>query len=194
MCRQICWLGVFCLATMITRPAQAAFHLWTLNEIYTNSSGSLQFIELKDPSGGQNIIGGQQISVSNVGNTQTHVFTLPAGNLPGNTFNHDLLFGTTAIQASGGPSPDFIIPDNFLFSGGGTINFFGANSGAYSALPTDSVLSRTWAGGDAVNSPQNFAGQVGVVPEPSTFALSISAAVCFSLVLLRRRAARLRLA
>ncbi len=194
MCRQICWLAVFCVAVTIARPAQAAFHLWTLNEIYTNSSGSLQFIELKDPSGGQNFVGSQQISVSNVAGTLTHTFTLPNVTLSGSTLNHDLLFGTLAEQSAGGPTPDFIIPDGFLFSGGGTINFFGANSGAYTSLPTDGVLSRTWAGGNAVNSPQNFAGQIGVVPEPSTLALSASAGVVFFLAVLRRRVARARLA
>ena len=130
--------------------AQAAFHLWNLNEIYSNSSGSLQFIELSC-----------------------------------STANKKYLIGTAGIQAAGAPAPDVIVPNGFLFAAGGFISFFGANSGAYTAIPTNGSLSRTWTGGDAVNSPTNYAGQSGliVIPEPATLGLATGAVVC----LLRRR-------
>jgi hypothetical protein len=159
------------VATMIAPPAQAAFHLWNIREIYTDASGSLQFIELFCPASGQTFLNGQQISVTSAG--QTHTFTLNK-DPSSDSLNHTLLFGTTGIHTAGAPTPDFTIPNNFLFSGGGTINFFGANSGTYTALPTDGILSRNWADGNGVNSPQNFAGQTGTivaVPEPATFAL-----------------------
>ena len=175
----------FTVATaMITTSAQASFHLWNINEIYTDSSGSLQFIEFFTSSGGQQFVGGRQINVANVGNTITHSFTIP-GDLPSDSFNHTFLVGTAGLQAAGGPAPDYIMANNFLFSGGGTINFFGANSGTYTALPTDGVNSRTWGDGDAINSPKNFAGQTGVVPEPSVLALLALAGI--GLGLQRRR-------
>src|ERR1700730_15559707 len=67
--------AVLCAATMIPSPARAAFDLWSSQEIYTNSSGSLQFIELTDSrptdtTGFQNFVNGQTINVSNVGATQ----------------------------------------------------------------------------------------------------------------------------
>ena len=133
------------LCVWIARPARAAFHLWALNEIYTNSSGSLQFIEMVDPSGGQQFFGGQQVVVSNSGNTQQHVFTIP-NSFDQDSFDHSLLFATSGVQAAGGPKPDFIIPSGFLFAAGGSINFFGSNSGAYTSLPTDGNLSRVWGG------------------------------------------------
>jgi hypothetical protein len=187
---------VLCAATMIPSPARAAFHLWSIQEVYTNSSGSLQFIELVDNDqfgGFQNFVNGQQINVSNAANTLTNTFTIPGSSLPGNTLDHMLLFGTAGIQAAGAPAPDYIIPDNFLFSGGGSISFFGANSGPYSALPTNGILSRTWNGGDAINSPTNYAGQTGTivpVPEPSTMILTPLAAGLVGLYhrLRRRRA------
>lgn len=148
-------------------PANAAFHLWAINEIYTNSSGTLQFIELVDTFGSQNFVNGQQIQVSNVPNTLTNTFNVPGAQLPGSTQNHFLLFGTAGIQAAGGPAPDYIIPNGFLFQAGGTINFFGLNSGPYSALPTDGFLSRTWTGGNALNTPTNYSGQTGQVPAPA---------------------------
>ena len=159
------------LAAMIPTPGQAAFHLWQIREIYTDASGSLQFIELFCPASGQTFLNGQQISVSSGG--QTHTFTLQ-NNATSDTLNHALLLGTSGIHGAGAPTPDYIIPSSFLFSAGGTINFFGANPGAYTALPTDGALSRNWGDGNSLNSPQNFAGQVGTVvavPEPATFPL-----------------------
>jgi serralysin len=179
-----------CLAGFVAQ-AHAAFHLWAIREIYTNSSGNLQFIEMFDVNGSQQFTTGQQIGISNVGNTQTHTFVMPS-DTASPTFNHALLFGTAGLTAAGGPTPDFIIPDGFLFSGGGTINFFGANSGAYTALPTDGNNSRAFpASTNQANTPQNFAGTVGhVVPEPATAMLSFSAGICLLFVVSRRRHAR----
>ncbi len=167
-------------------PVQAAFHLWTIREVYTDSSGSLQFIELFDPSfGGQQFVGGQTFNLSNAGGTITHSFTFPS-NLPGDTFNHAMLLGTAGLQAAGGPVPDFIIPNNFIFSAGGSISYYNA-SGTYTALPTDGVNSRTWGDGNASNTPQNYAGQVGfvTVPEPAFAGLLLSGGMLLSV--LRRR-------
>ena len=163
-------LGVACIALMLSAtPSKAAFHLWNLQELYSDSTGSLQFIELFTTFDSQQFVGGQQISVSNVGNTLTNTFTLPS-NLPSSSSGKSFLFGTAGLQAAGGPAPDFIIPNNFLFTAGGLISFFGTNSGSYTALPTDGTASRIWGGStnNATNSPRNFAGQTGtVVPEPS---------------------------
>jgi len=171
------WSVVLCASTMIATPARAAFHLWNLQELYSNSSGTLQFIELFTTSNTQtNFSVVRSIAVSNVGATLTNTFNLPTGTLAP-TFNRSLLFGTAGIQAAGGPAPDYIIPNGFLFTAGGTISTFGTDinsDGPYTALPTDGSLSRTWVGGgNAVNSPRNFAGQAGVVvvPEPTSVIL-----------------------
>jgi hypothetical protein len=139
-------------------PANAAFHLWSIREVYTDASGTLQFIELFTTSGFETLTSGQQIHVTNLDRTITHSFTVPNG-LSGSTANRALLFGTAAITNFGAPKPDFIIPTNFLFAEGGSIKNFGTGSGPYTALPTDGTLSRTWGGGNAINSPQNFSGQ-----------------------------------
>jgi hypothetical protein len=185
--RLIVWTTALFATAIITSPARAAFHLWALHEIYSNSSGTLQFIEMTDSlpfdaTGGQNSVNGFQVFSSNVGNTQTNTFTIPGNPLPGNTLNHMLLFGTAGIQAAGGPAPDYIIPDNFLFTSGGSISFFGANSGAFGAMPTDGHLSVNWSDGTtALNSPTNYSGQSGTVnpvPEPSSLILvSLAAGV-----------------
>lgn len=160
--------------TTLISPARAAFHLWNLQELYSNSSGTLQFIEMYTNFSSQQFVGGQQINVNNIGMTLMNSLTLPS-HLPGDSAMKHFLIGTAGIQAAGGPAPDFIMPDGFLFTAGGSISFFGANSGAYSALPTDGTMSRIWGGGNnAVNSPTNFGGQSSpvVVPEPTSLILA----------------------
>lgn len=173
--------AVVAAATLVPAPARAAFHLWEIQEIYTNSSGTLQFIELRDSFDFENQLSNLSITATNLAGTQNHVYTIPPNSNPSFfTANHHLLFGTSGIQAAGAPQPDFVIPfllpDGFLFQEGGTISFFGQNSGPYPALPTDGTLSYDWTtGGTIVNSPTNFAGQTGTiapVPEPTTLVLA----------------------
>jgi hypothetical protein len=177
--RLMCSVAVLCAMAAFSQPAKAAFHLWSLNEVYTNNSGSLQFIELSTAFSSQQFVGGQQVFAINIGASITNTFTIPA-NLPGDSTGHTFLIGTAGLAAAGGPTPDFIMPNGFLFAAGGTINFFGANSGPYSALPTDGLLSRTWGGGNAVNSPKNFAGQTGSVPAPTSLALAAAGGLALS--------------
>ncbi len=147
--------------------SHAAFHLWAIVELYSDASGTLQFIEFSTAFSGQEFVAGHAITVTNVAGTQTNTFTLP-NNLPTGTANRRFLIGTAGIQAAGGPPPDYIMPNGFLFTDGGTISFFGTNSGPYTALPTNGTLSRTFGGGDAANSPTNFAGMTGAVTPPPT--------------------------
>ena len=157
---------------LATTPAPGAFHLWNIQEIYSDSSGTLQFIELQSSDPGQNFVNGLNVTVTS--GRPSHTITLPGDPLPGDTTGHSLLFGTAGLHAAGGPIPDYIIPDNFLFIGGGNLNFFSAFFGTYTALPTDGVLSRTFGDGNAPNSPQNYAGQTGFVipaPEPASSVL-----------------------
>lgn len=162
------------VATLLAAASvRGAFHLWNIREVYTDASGTRQFIEFFTTSANQQFVSGQQVRVSDGVTTRT--FTIPS-NLPASSANRAFLLGTAGIQPAGAPVPDYTIPDNFLFPNGGTITFFGANSGPYTALPTDGSLSRTWTGGNAVNSPQNYAGQTGSIniPPNSPPAVSIT--------------------
>ena len=180
-----------CAAAMLSSSASAAFHLWTIRELFTNLDGSQQFIELFTTSSSQTVLSGQQIQVTDQAGTTTHTFTIPA-NVSGNTANRAYLLATSAFAAApGAVTPDAIVPSGFLFPAGGTINFFGTPaSNVYTALPTNGVLSRAYPGTtNQTNSPQNYAGASGqVVPEPATFALFGLGGVGLC-ALLRRRSA-----
>ncbi|MBX7104874.1 MAG: PEP-CTERM sorting domain-containing protein [Gemmataceae bacterium] len=180
----VAWLG-----SGFASPARAAFHLWNIAEVYSNSSGTLQFIEFSTSFGSQQFVSGQSITVDNVGGTLTNMFTIPT-HLPADSANRRFLVGTAGIQAAGGPAPDYIIPNGFLFTGGGSINFFGTNSGPYPALPVDGTMSLNWLGGTfPTNTPTNFAGLTGtvVVPEPASFVLVSAAVGSFAVIRRRRR-------
>lgn len=160
-----------CAWTAVTSPAFAGAHTWRFSELFTNSSGTIQFVELRCISGsGENFVGGLQIT------TGTNTFTFP-GNLVGSTLNKRLLLGTTAFAAlPGAPTPDYTIPSSFFAPGGGfTIRYnpagnYDTNVITIGQLPTDGIRSLKLSGGspdvvvtDEPNDPQNFNGSTGSV-------------------------------
>ena len=70
------------LIAFVAVPVGANFHLWRITEIYSNASGSVQFIELTSMASGQQYVAGHTITASQ-GN-QTHSYTFPT-NLPGDS-------------------------------------------------------------------------------------------------------------
>ena len=154
-------------------PASAAFHLWDITEVYSNADGSVQFVELFVNSNGESFIAAHNLSSSST------TYPIPS-DLAGTTANHHLLFATPAFASQpGAVPPDFTFPAaNFMSTVSDTINFAGVNVFTYDvgALPTDGYNSLNEPFGSdvrttAANSPTNFAGQVGSVPEPGTFGL-----------------------
>ncbi len=149
--------GVF-----LTPPADANFHLWEIKEIYTNSDGTVQFIELFTSSDGQHVLNNHQIIASLGGDT--HTFTFPSSSGTPTEDKHLLIATAGFSLLTGSVAPDFTLPDGFLFAPNGTVNFVGADSRTYTTLPTDGVMSLNYPGGTlGVNSPTNFAGTQGNV-------------------------------
>ena len=166
---------LFFCALAVTSPAFAGAHTWRISEIFTNASGTVQFVELFCVSGsGENFVGGLQVT------TGTNTFSFP-GNLAGSTLNKRLLLGTAAYAAlPGAPAPDYTIPANFFAVGGSfTIRYnpggnYDSNVVGAGAIPTGGINSLTWTtfnGGNTAdtfvtnlaNSPQNFSGATGSV-------------------------------
>ena len=140
-----------------------SFHLYRINELYSNADGSVQFIELAVGNfNGESFLQGLTISATQ--NGVTHSFTFPA-NLPStNTAFTTVLIATPAFADLGIVAPDYVVPAGFLFTGGGaTVNYAGVDSLTYASLPLDGMLSIDRAGTTATNSPKNFAGVTGTV-------------------------------
>ncbi len=157
-------LAAVLFATLLALPAGAAFHLFTINEAYSNASGTVQYIELTALTGGQQFTQGHTI-VSSAPAQPTRSFTL-ASNLPGDTSGRKVLFGTAGVQAMFGVTPDYIIPDGFLHTVAGQINWAeGSDVWAHPAIPTNGVaLNRD--GSTSAPSPQNFANTSSPPPPP----------------------------
>lgn len=151
---------------------QAAFHLWKINEVFTNASGSVQFIEMingVDPNQGV-------LSATNIDSNSSVPFNFPS-DLAGSTANKTFLIATPGFGAlPGGVTPDYTLPANFFSVAGDTINFGGGLdiftfSGAQ--IPHNGILSLNRNLTTGTNSPRNFHDQQGsvVVTEPSTMVL-----------------------
>lgn len=139
-----------------------AFHLYRINELYSNADGTIQFIEMiVGPFNGESFWQGQSISVSQGGTT--HRFVFPT-NLPSSaTANTTVLIATQGFADVGIVAPDYVVPDGFLFVAGGTLDFAGVDAMVYGALPADGTQSLSRNGATAANSPRNFAGETGMV-------------------------------
>jgi serralysin len=178
-------LAAFCAAA---RPAAAFGHLWEFTELYSNADGSVQFIEMFSEATGENGLSIMFIHSSATG--QDYHF---GANLPGDTTNQHFLAATAAFASQpGAVTPDFILPDGFLRSGGDTLSLWNvaqAPGGPYPSLPSLQWDTYTYGAGAlptdgiqsihrdhdvttiAANSPTNYAGEVGSVtpvPEPAS--------------------------
>jgi len=189
----------------VTQSASAAFHLWQMKEVFTNSSGSVQFIEMFDSFGGETAVSGFSVTANSDGNIKT--FTFPS-NLSQNTPGH-LLIATTGF----GSLPGAVTPDFTFAQGGVSGTFFNPNatnltftyngdgdSMAFpgASLPKDGINSLTDGGAtgvppgtpnitSGVNSPTNLSGNSGSVnvsPEPVTGLIPL---IAFPVLRLRRR-------
>jgi hypothetical protein len=138
-----------------------SFHLFHINELYSNADGSVQFIEFVGDANGQEFWAGNSLISSNGAQTNTYNF---ATNLPSSsTFGKTVLVATQGFADLGIVTPDYIVPNGFLFTGGGTVTFPGMDSVTHAALPTDGTSSINRGGTIGTNSPTNFAGASGTV-------------------------------
>lgn len=152
------------LLAAICSSANATFHLWAISEIYSNADGSVQFVELATSFGNQQFITGHAITSTQGATTRS--FTFPS-DLAGDSTNKTFLIGTAGFAALGVVTPDYVVPNGFLFTSNGVVNFAGVDSVSYAALPTDGIFSIDRNGVPGVNSPRNFAGATGtIVPPP----------------------------
>ena len=135
--------------------ARAAFHLWQVNEVFSNADGTVQFIELVALAGGQQFLAGHAITSSQ--GATTNSFTFPS-NLPGDTAGKTFLIGTNGFAALGQVAPDYVVPNGFLFTSNGSVSFAGVDTVSWTALPVDGTLSINRSGTTAVKSPSGFAG------------------------------------
>ncbi len=159
--------GILCLFGVLAAPsaARATFHFYDIQEVFSNSDGSVQFVELFTTFDGQQFVNGQRIVASQDGSSNTFTFV---GNGPTPTGDRHLLIATATFEAACGIVPDYILPDNFLFDPDGTVNFVSANTVSYTTLPLDGKTSLSFPGETTgTNSPKNHAGDTCSIEAPA---------------------------
>lgn len=198
----------FALALLIaSSSAWSSFHLFQITEIYSNASGTVQFIKITALAGGQQFIAGQTITSSQGGTSQS--FRFPT-NLPGDTATvsgdnygscggygsmcmmtyKSFLIGTQGFAALNLVQPDYIVPNGFLYTTNGTVNYAGVDFVSYAALPVDGRLSLKRDGTTGINAPANFANMTAtIVPVSLSVSASQIAPVAGTKVLLNAFAA-----
>ena len=85
---------------------QAASHLWRFNEIFSNASGTVQFIEMKECCGAdtETLLDDKWVECIVAGNR----FTFDRNLIPPTTNKHLLLATAGFAALPGAPTPDFI--------------------------------------------------------------------------------------
>lgn len=140
------------------------FHIFHINEVYSNADGTVQFIEFTGDADDQDEWAGHTLTATD--GISTHTYTFPA-NLPGEaTLHKSVLIATQGFAELGLITPDYIIPNGFLFTGSGSVTFPGMFGGkiTYAGLPLDGIKSLNRDGSTGTNSPANFSGETGTVP------------------------------
>jgi hypothetical protein len=173
-------LTVSVLYITCTATAHASFHSWEITELFSNVDGTIQYIELFESKGDddQNLFftDGAELLSNDGPNTNLMSFST---DLPSNlTASKFLLIGTAGYAAlDGAVTPDYILPDNFLFTSGGTVDFgLGVSEFFHGALPTDGILSLYADGSTGANSPTNFLMETGSIDASAVAAVPVPAA------------------
>ena len=158
---------------LVATAARAEFHTFQIEQLYSNADGSVQFVVLHESQGmdGENFLQGQALSSTRMGVTKTYIFPT---NLPGGscgyygcsespTANRRVLIGTAGFAALNLFAPNYVIPNGFLPTDGGTLNYAFVDQVTFSSLPTDGTNALSRSGMMIPNVATNFAGSSGSV-------------------------------
>ena len=142
---------------MLAAPALADAHRWVISEIFSNTDGTVQFIEWAVNRNEEHLLTTETVSTASGG-----FFAFPNNLNSSATSNRNFIMATAAFAAiPGTPTPDYIMPNGFLNPNGDTINYTGGDIVSFGALPQDGRSSITRSGIPFPNSPRNFAGETG---------------------------------
>jgi len=138
-------------------PISAQSQNWSITELFTNSDGQIQYIELSSASANQGGLSGISLISSSAQGEAEFNFD---DDLNGDTAGASLLLATDDFANLTGLTPDFILPNGFIPLVSGSLDF---------AQGTDTVEYS--AGQMPLNGEQAISGELQpIVPEPTNFA------------------------
>ncbi len=136
-------------AALVSLAVHASYHTYQIDELYSNADGTVQYVILHEASGmnGQNLLAGHTLTAMHGAQMKSFAFTrdLPGemcgyySCMPGPTAGTRVLIATDGFTALGLVTPDYVVPNGFLPVDGGTVNYAGADTLTFAALPTDGL-------------------------------------------------------
>jgi hypothetical protein len=168
-------LGILVSIAMAFSSVEASFHQWRITEFFSNTDGSVQFIELYVPANNEHVAANAQIRSNSSPLTP---FTFPANLSTSLTAGKRLLIATSTFASlPGAITPDYnTLPANFFSPTSDTVRLYAPGHGEFHSrtinastlVPTDGIMSRhytppTYPTSLAANMPTNFAGATGSI-------------------------------
>ena len=159
------------LLLALTSAARAAVPSFQIDQVFSNADGSVQYVILHESAGqnGQNAFKGLTLTATQGARATT--FTFPADLPSATTSRKSVLIATAgyvalaATQAEfAAAPPDYVIPVRFLPTAGGTLDFAGADTFSYDALPGDGISALYRTGEIKDNAVQDFSGATTRLP------------------------------
>ena len=148
---------------VIATTASASFHTFAIEEIYSNADGTIQYVVLHETQGAsdENHLGGHTLTMTH--GTVIKTLTFPADLPSADTALKRVLIATPGFVDLALVTPDYVMPQRFVATDGGTLDYAGFDTFAYPPLPTDGVNAQSRSGVIA-NVATNFAGRSANVP------------------------------
>ena len=159
-------LAAVCLAALAVPSAEASFHLFRIDQVYSNADGNVQYVVMHESTGsnGEHLWNQQQFETTNRAGIRKQL-RFPS-NLPSaSTAGRSVLIATPGFAALGLVAPDYTIPARFIPTDGGKLEFAGGvDEITLPALPSDGATAINRNGTPVGAAPKNFADAVAVVP------------------------------
>jgi hypothetical protein len=161
------WLRLMTVGLSICAfPAQAAFHLFRIDQVYSNADGTVQYVVMRESGGanGENLWSQQQLETTSAAGVRKQLRF--ASNLPSSsTASRSVLIATPGFAALGLIAPDYTIPARFIPTDGGKLEFAsGVDAITLAALPGDGTTAVDRTGAPVLATPKNFADASANMP------------------------------
>ena len=171
------WLAAAAGAATLATSANAQVLSWQLEQLYSNQTGDIEFIvvkEFQNRNGQQGLAGStfaSLFSAASHGHASGDVTTfLVPKDLPSDqTAGRRFLIARQGFADLGIVTPDYVFPNRFMASAAGTLSLYRTTAQPYDfvtypGLPQDGLNAIYRDGTTRPNAAINFAGQSGTVP------------------------------
>jgi hypothetical protein len=162
---------------VLAAPAQASFHLFIFDQVYSNADGTVQYIVMREPTGSDGENFWRSNFLTTTGPAGTQQFQFPSDLPSSNTASRSVLIATSGFAALGLVTPDYTVPNGFIPRTGGTLVYATIYDHiTIPALPSDGATAVDRNGHPVPATPKNFAGATATLtaPPPTAAAFDVN--------------------